>query len=132
MGISAELWGKEAWRFIHYVALNYPENPTEADKSKYLNFINSLPDILPCPICGIHFAGNKEKHPPRLDNTIEFFKWTVDMHNFVNESNGKKTLSYKDAHKQVIKKYKLIEEKQFTETELKVSFLLSKIKNLKK
>jgi FAD-linked sulfhydryl oxidase len=132
MGISAELWGKEAWRFIHYVALNYPDTPTETDKSKYLNFINALPDVLPCPICGIHFADNKEKHPPLLDNRIDFFKWTVDMHNFVNEVNDKKKLSYEDAYNQVWKKYKLIEEKQFTETELKASFLLSKIKNLKK
>jgi hypothetical protein len=29
MGISPKVWGKEGWHFIHYVALNYPDKPTQ-------------------------------------------------------------------------------------------------------
>ena len=34
MGYNPKLWGSEGWYFIHYVALNYPVNPTEKDKLK--------------------------------------------------------------------------------------------------
>ena len=37
MGFSPLIWGRQAWHFIHMVALTYPNNPTEADKKNYLN-----------------------------------------------------------------------------------------------
>jgi FAD-linked sulfhydryl oxidase len=97
MGISPLMWGKQGWHFIHYVALNYPDKPTEEDKKVYLDFLNNLENILPCPICGHHFKENMENHPPKMNSKMEFFNWTVDMHNFVNESNGKKKVSYEKA-----------------------------------
>jgi len=97
MGISPNYWGKEGWHFIHYVALNYPDKPTEEDKINYTKFLDSVEHILPCPICGHHFKQNMEKHPPNLDSQMDFFRWTVDMHNFVNKQNGKKQMSYENA-----------------------------------
>ena len=97
MGLSPKYWGRQGWHFIHYVALNYPHNPTKQDKENYLAFLHNLPEILPCPICGVHFKENMDSHPPNLNSRIEFFNWTVDMHNFVNQANGKKKLSYQQA-----------------------------------
>ena len=97
MGFSPLVWGKQGWHFIHYVALNYPYEPTEKDKETYMSFLNNIEHILPCPICGQHFRENMDKHPPNLNSKMEFFNWTVDMHNFVNEANGKKKLSYEQA-----------------------------------
>lgn len=97
MGFSPLMWGRQGWHFIHYVALNYPNKPTQADKEKYLAFLNNLEYILPCPICGQHFRENMENHPPNLNSKMEFFNWTVDMHNFVNARNGKKKISYEKA-----------------------------------
>jgi hypothetical protein len=103
MGISPKMWGKEGWHFIHYVALNYPATPTEEDKKIYRQFLDSIEHILPCPICGFHFKQNMDKHPPKLDSRLEFFNWTVDMHNFVNVANGKKKLNYHDALEELTK-----------------------------
>ncbi len=106
MGISPLLWGKEAWHFIHYVALSYPEKPTEKDKQEYMKFLLSLQQILPCPICADNFRKKMEKHPPKLESKQAFFEWTVDVHNSVNESNGKAKLSYDAAEKEIIKNSK--------------------------
>jgi hypothetical protein len=109
MGISPLLWGKDGWRFIHYVALAYPNNPTEFDKKNYLNFLENLGEVLPCPACAEHFKQNMKKHPPRMKNTEDFFNWTVDMHNFVNEENGKGKLTYTEAFKEVTRNSKKFE-----------------------
>jgi hypothetical protein len=135
MGYSPQLWGKQGWHFIHYVALNYPINPTPEDKKKYLDFLNNLHQVLPCPFCGMHFKENMEKHPPRLDNREEFFNWTVDMHNFVNELNGKKKLTYAQAFKHTQrngKDYEMMlkhyfEGKEYLVKGVAVSFLISAI-----
>jgi len=110
MGLSAKIWGKDGWRFIHYVAITY----VPYKKEEYLKFFNNLPEILPCPICGSHFKENMEKHPPKMGNAKELFNWTVDMHNFVNQMNGKKTISYDEAYKELFKEKNLIKFSDFT------------------
>lgn len=104
MGYNPKLWGPEGWHFIHYVALNYPERPTQKDKNNYLKFLNSLTETLPCPGCAYNFAEKLKNHPPPLDNRIKFFEWTVDMHNQVNVSNGKPKITYEKALKDLSKK----------------------------
>jgi hypothetical protein len=103
MGISPNLWGSQAWHFIHMVALSYPENPTEQDKEKYLHFFSSLGNVLPCPICGQSFLEKMKKYPPNFE---KLFEWTVDIHNTVNAENGKAILSYEEAKIQVLKNTK--------------------------
>ena len=39
-----------------------------------------------------------------MDDAKELFNWTVDMHNFVNEMNGKKQITYQEAHDEIFKK----------------------------
>lgn len=97
MGYSPTVWGRQAWHFIHMVALSFPEEPTEEDKENYLKFLHSLEHALPCSICGEHFKENMEKMPPRLSSKREFFEWTVDVHNEVNRLNKKKVISYNQA-----------------------------------
>jgi hypothetical protein len=104
MGLSPNIWGKEGWHFIHFIALAYPTNPTNEDKENYLKFINSLSDVLPCPFCSKHFKENIEQMPPKLENKESFFNWTVDMHNLVNRDNGKREFSYEEAKKELQKK----------------------------
>lgn len=97
MGYSPQLWGREAWHFIHFVALTYPNNPTEEDKINYGSFVKSLQFVLPCPSCSENYKVKLNDHPPRMDSKREFFEWTVDIHNMVNAQNGKKQLSYEEA-----------------------------------
>jgi hypothetical protein len=42
MGVSPKHWGREGWKFIHWVALTYPNKPTEKDKKNYRNYLETL------------------------------------------------------------------------------------------
>jgi hypothetical protein len=97
MGLSPKLWGKEGWRFIHFVAVTY--QPSK--KEEYLKFFQNLPEILPCPVCGEHFKENMAKLPPRMESNQTLFEWSVDMHNLVNKENGKKIYTYDQAYKEM-------------------------------
>ena len=33
--IKPSIWGPHGWKFMHYVSLGYPNNPTENDKLNY-------------------------------------------------------------------------------------------------
>ena len=110
MGVSPKYWGREAWKFIHWVALTYPNKPTEKDKKNYLRFFESLQDVLPCPICAEHFRQNMKSHPIKLDNNRTLFNWTVDIHNIVNKQNGKTQLTYDQAFSDVNRQNKKVNE----------------------
>ncbi len=101
MGISPKFWGSQTWHFIHTVALNYPDKPTEEDKKKYLSFFKSIGNTLPCELCAENFRKKMKKHPPNLNGKEELFNWTVDIHNSVNKENGKKLYTYEDALKEI-------------------------------
>lgn len=105
MGYAPEAWGRQAWHFIHMVALAYPpeEVLTDEVREKYYNFFESLGKTLPCPTCANHYKEKFQKNPPRLKNSKELFQWTVDIHNAVNRDNGKRELTYEEALKEVVK-----------------------------
>ena len=42
MGVSPKHWGREGWKFIHWVALTYPHKPTDKDKKNYYNLCKTL------------------------------------------------------------------------------------------
>jgi hypothetical protein len=110
MGVSPKHWGREGWKFIHWVALTYPHKPTEKDKKNYLRFFESLQDVLPCPICAEHFKQNMKDHPINLESNKQLFNWTVEMHNLVNKQNGKKTLTFDQAFSEVTQQNKRVSE----------------------
>ena len=117
MGYNPKIWGNEGWHFIHMTALNYPENPTQEDKKNYMQFLQSLRHTLPCEGCMQNWGEKLDKHPPNLNSRKEFFEWTVDMHNEVNSTNGKRQLSYDEALKKINQKKKI--------ENLKDSFLIA-------
>ena len=96
-------WGPNAWSFIHYVALTYPENPTGEDKENYKMFYDNLKNVLPCQKCAINYKKHLEDIPidPALVGSRELFQWTIDIHNEVNKELGKRKYSYSE----VINKY---------------------------
>lgn len=116
MGLSPQVWGKAGWKFIHSIALSYPNIPTKEDKENYLTFLKSLQNVLPCPTCADNFRKKLEKNPPNLENRKSFFEWTVDAHNEVNKEHNKRILSYEEAHDLLsdeIMKQRLKFERQF-------------------
>lgn len=103
MGLSPLVWGREAWHFIHLVALTYPAKPTQDDVREYHQFFESLGSVLPCEICAYHYREKIKDNPPKLGSQMELFEWTVDIHNSVNKDNKKKIYTYDEAFKEVNK-----------------------------
>ena len=97
--IDPNLWGNNAWSFIHYTALAYPDNPTDEDKANYKSFYYSLQNTLPCLKCSLNYKKNIQELP--IDNSLgkteDLFRWTVAIHNMVNNELGKKNLNYDQA-----------------------------------
>jgi hypothetical protein len=96
--MEPNIWGPPAWKFLHSITFQYPENPTDLDKQKYFTFFNSLKNVLPCPTCREHYGGNFESIPIRLDNREDLIEWLIDIHNEVNLKDGKKAYSYSEVY----------------------------------
>lgn len=100
-----DIWGPHGWKFIHYITLGYPTNPTEHDKEKYYNFFNDLSNVVPCSICANHYKQHLDITPlndEALADKNSLMAWAIKMHNHVNARNGKKMHSINDAIKAII------------------------------
>lgn len=89
------------WRSIHYVALGYPvRDPTPDVRSSYASFFGVLGYVLPCAKCSQHYNQHIVSYPleASLIGRAELFRWTVDLHNAVNASLGRKTWTYEQAY----------------------------------
>jgi hypothetical protein len=98
--MQPEIWGKHFWFSIHFIALDYPDDPREEDILNYKTFYSELHKVLPCYKCSINYSKNLKQLPiesENLKNSKTLFKWTVDMHNIINEELHKKTVSFDDA-----------------------------------
>lgn len=95
------IWGRDMWRSIHYIALGYPvHNPSVDIKQSYISFFSVLGSVLPCAKCAQHYNRHLTSYPlePSLTGRAELFRWTVDLHNGVNTSLGRKTWTYEQAY----------------------------------
>ena len=121
--IKPDLWGPHLWRFLHYLSLSYPSNPTDEEKEIMLNFLESLQEILPCEKCRYNF----NKHLDNLDmNALNknenFIKWLFNIHNDVNKTTNKPIMEYDD----FVKLYSTNPIKQIIEQPPKQEILIKK------
>ena len=81
--------------------MGYPMIPTEEDKIRYKNFLTSLQYVIPCSICANNYKRHLEIDLPLTDehlkNKESLLRWTIDVHNIVNQENGKKTYTFDEA-----------------------------------
>ena len=91
-------WGPEFWRVMHAVTFLYPDEPTEDDKTRVLTFFSLVPFLLPCSLCGLHFAraiqGERALNEGALASRDTLTRWLVDVHNDVNERIEKQAVQY--------------------------------------
>jgi len=97
--ITPSVWGPHGWKFLHYVTLGYPMNPTNQDKENYKQFFYSLSNVIPCQKCSRNFKQNLNTYSiePALENRESLIKWLIDIHNSVNEELGKPVVDYNTA-----------------------------------
>ena len=88
-------WGPRAWKLLHCVTYNYPENPSIQQKQNYSYFFNYIvPSVLPCPKCQKHFLASLRNYPinNHLQNKRSLTIWLINTHNNVNIRNKKKNI----------------------------------------
>jgi hypothetical protein len=118
--MGPDVWGPHAWKFLHYVSLGYPSNPTPEKKQIYKQFYESLKDVLPCSLCANHYAENYKKHPLTdeiLSDRDKLIKWVIDVHNIVNEMKNKPVIKYIEARKLINTDIKCKPIEEFVEVE---------------
>ena len=73
--INPTIWGAGAWKFIHSIALGYPNNPSKDDNKNYYTFFSNLQNVLPCEKCSQKYKQNLKEYPleEALKNTDNLF-----------------------------------------------------------
>jgi Erv1 / Alr family len=99
-GMLTAVWGPPMWHFLHTMSFNYPVEPSQDDKTHYMNFVKSLVHVLPCKYCRMNLKKNLKKMPitiQKMESRETFSKYIYDLHEYVNKMLGKKSgLSYND------------------------------------
>ena len=95
MRLPPSVWGPFFWHTIHITALGYSNEPNYAQKRAAKDFFEALEHLIPCPVCRSHYAKHIQHFPisPHLDKRVDLFRWTVNLHNEVNKSIGKPTMT---------------------------------------
>lgn len=90
--VEPSVWGPPFWHTLHFVALGYPDVPTQSDMAAYHAFYTGLGAVIPCATCANNYARHLSEVP--IEGYLErgstaLFEWTVRMHNLVNMETGK-------------------------------------------
>ena len=94
MAIKPAKFGPYYWGVLHLACLG------GIDPTALQALVSLFPAILPCGACGVHFAEVLNENPlPETTDVEALFKWSVDVHNTVNESLKKPLVTYEDAYK---------------------------------
>lgn len=88
MHISPENWGPAFWKTLHVACL------AAASRDELQQFIDGYKLVIPCGSCRGHFIQIVDENPLPV---LEYFKWSVDVHNLVNDRIGKPRYSYNQA-----------------------------------
>ncbi len=94
--VNPRAWGPHGWKFMHYVTVAYPDDPTDQDKHQMEVFFLSIKNVLPCKMCRDHFEETLEKHPldeHALASRHNLVKWMIKVHNEVNKATGKRSVN---------------------------------------
>jgi len=91
MQFPPSVWGPFFWHTIHIIAIGYAKNPTYTDKKCAKEFYESLAFLIPCPVCREHYKEHLISSPIStfLDSRTDLIKWTIEIHNKVNNQTGK-------------------------------------------
>ncbi len=85
--------GRQLWGELHCRALVFDgTNVTEETR-----WLDDFFRRLPCGDCKKHWKLMIAATPPRWNNSADYFRWTVDLHNEVNRRLGKPELSVEGA-----------------------------------
>lgn len=85
----SKLWGPLGWMTLHSVSLNYPEAPSQIDRTIANRFLDLFAETISCPYCKNHFTAMlalyKAEHPEMLESRQTFALFAFRAHNTVNK-----------------------------------------------
>lgn len=97
---SPTVFGPPTWAYLHISTAHLPENLNPMVATQVRNTLYALPAMVPCEACALHSGNFITSNRSRIENLktgSDFFKITVDLHNFVNQRLGKKLVGYDEA-----------------------------------
>jgi hypothetical protein len=89
MNVPPTKWGPHFWMTLHIACLACQDYKALAE------FVEGYMYIIPCMSCRQHFEQVLVENP--VPETGDFFQWSVDVHNIVNNRLGKPEFSYEEA-----------------------------------
>jgi hypothetical protein len=90
--LNIKKWGSAGWVYLTAAVLQYPENPSDDDKTQFKSFLTTNGSVIPCGLCRKHYKKNLEKHPLTdmvMSSRRNLADWINTIHNEVNISNNK-------------------------------------------
>lgn len=74
------------------MTLSLPLEVPPEKQADLKNLMESLPDLLPCPSCGVHLKEHMKEDPiePNLASRDKMVAWMLGIHNRVSKMLGKK------------------------------------------
>jgi hypothetical protein len=102
VNLSPLHWGPKGWFFLESIAIAYPTNPTEEEKTSAKNLLLSLRDLLPCLNCRLNYTsylgelidGNYLDEIVKDRDSLTTFM--INVHNDVRVRNDQSTRSIED------------------------------------
>ena len=92
----SSVWARVAWAYIHWFSfyIDQFESSNSAAQASFHRTLAGLVDYMPCEMCRRHLAAHLAQTPlpePRARDSNEFAnaRYCVDLHNAVNERQGK-------------------------------------------
>ena len=94
----SNLWGFEAWSFLHNITFNYPLNPNLQEKNNYYQFFKYIGNVLPCSDCQTHY-NNIFKYiniKLFLVDRYSLIWWLYVIHNLINKKLKKQLYKFEN------------------------------------
>jgi len=96
------VWGAALWKYMHYSAANYPDNPSDQEIKDMKSWLECLATTIPCNNCAKHFKSYIDTYKSKLydicSSKSTLFEFLVDIHNKVNERLGKPIMTLDEAY----------------------------------
>ncbi|KAH3861947.1 FAD-linked sulfhydryl oxidase ALR-like [Dreissena polymorpha] len=81
--------GRHTWGFLHTMAANYPEQPSEQQQRDMKDMMHLFSKFYPCNYCAEDLRETMKKYEPQTGSQEDFSQWMCKMHNIVNVKLGK-------------------------------------------
>lgn len=96
IGMGPDVWGPIFWATMHIASLGYSQTPTKEEQEAAIAFYRSLSEMIPCPICKVHYKKLLNTLPieSAVKNRDTLVFWVFAIHNKVNVQLRKPEITF--------------------------------------